>query len=54
MIGTCRIPLDSLLQTDGIRDEFAVRSTRNETVGKLKVNVTISDLDGKVGRPGGN
>lgn len=54
MIGTCRIPLDTLLKTDGIRDEFAVRSNRNETVGKLKVNVTISDLDGRAPKFGAN
>lgn len=47
MIGTCRIPLESLLENKGIRDEFPVRGGREENVGKLKVSITISELDGR-------
>jgi hypothetical protein len=47
MIGTVKVPLDCLIKGVAIMDDFPIRGTKGEPVGKLKVNIQINDIDGR-------
>ena len=47
MIGTAKIPLKGLITGQAVVDDFTVYNTKGEPCGKLKINVTVSDLDGR-------